>query len=272
MSNYTNISFNGNSLQQTTGSFQIITGDIDHFSDPTKTMKMSPLAHSNQSVIPFVEYPSKIIKVSGVLTDTTIAALDADIDTFKSWFNGLQNVGKNLDIDYDGGTRQYTATANNIKVTRPVGLLYAKFSIDFDCTNPFGQATTSTSLLNLTGQTVNLLSEAITVPGTAPISLPVITVTLTAVSDSSGGFITISNANTGQGITVNRTWAVNDQLIIDCTQIGVLGGNPVTVNGVPVAFSGAFPEFAPGSQTLAYQDNLTSRTFNLTVSCMALYE
>lgn len=269
MTGATNISFNGNSLQTNGPGFQIITGDIDHYSDPTKSSKMYPLAHANQSVIPFIEYPSKTINVTGKLLDTSIAALDADIDTFKSWFAGLQNANKALVIDYDGSSRQYTATANKVLVKRPIGLLYANFSLAFDCPIPFGSATASTTAINQTGRTLNQYIDSVTFVGSAPVQLPIITITLTAVSDASGGYIFYGNASNGQGIYVNRTWSVNDVLVIDTTQ------QTVTVNGAPIAFSGAFPEFQgalAGAQSLAYQDNFTSRTFNITVTYTALYE
>lgn len=269
MTGATNISYNSNSLQGVvSGGFQIITSDIDHFSNPDKSAKMFPLAHANASALPFIAYPSRTIKVSGYLLDTTIANLDADIDTFKGYFTGQD---QNLDIDYNGGTRRYTATANNVTITRPVGLLYAKFSIEFICTNPFGQAITSNTLLDGSsghtgfGRTSASYTDAITLLGNAPQQRPVITITLTAVSDASGGFITISNNTTGQGITVSRTWAAGDVLVIDCAQ------KIVTVNGVAFVFSGAFPEFAPGSGSINYTDNFTSRTMNENVTQTALF-
>lgn len=264
----TAISFNGNSLQTS----NIIVSDIDHYSDSTKAAKLYPLAHANASVIPFVEYPSKVIMVTGKMTDTSIAALDADIRTFKSWFAGLANANQHLDIAYDGTTVQYIATGTVKSIKRPLGLLVANFNLQFDCTIPFGSDTTSTNPVNSSGITTGNNTYNITFNGTAPQQLPIVTITLTAVSDSSGGYIFIGNSNTGQGITVQRTWNNGDVLVIDPTQLNVIGGNPVTVNSSPVAFSGAFPEFAPGAQTLAYQDNFTSRTYNINVVYTALYE
>lgn len=264
----TAISFNGNSLQTA----NIIVSDIDHYSDPTKTAKLYPLAHANASVLPFVEYPSKTIIVSGKMTDSSIAALDADIRTFKSWFAGLQNINKNLDIAYDGTTVRYIATATPKSIKRPLGLLVANFSLQFDCTIPFGQDTTQTTPVSATGVTTAGATYPITFGGTAPVQVPIITITLTAVSDSSGGYIFIGNSANGQGITVQRTWSTSDVLVIDPTQLNVIGGQPVSVNGAGVAFSGAFPEFAPGSQNLAYQDNFASRTYSISVAYTALYE
>lgn len=266
----TNITYNGNSLQGTvSGSFQIITSDIDHFSNPDKSAKMYPLSHANKSVIPFISYPSRTIKVSGYLIDTSIANLDADIDTFKSWFAAVQDAA--LVIDYNGGSRQYTATANKVKVTRPVGLQYAKFELEFECTNPFGLATSSTTLINGgsggagNARTLNQYNDSLTFGGSAPTQEPVIQITLTAVSDANGGYIFVGNGSNGQGITVNRSWSNGDVLIVDCSQ------KTVTVNGNNVAFSGAFPQFAPGAATLTYTDNFTSRTMNENVTYTPYY-
>lgn len=264
MTGATNISYNGNSLQGVVSStFQIITSDIDHFSNPDKSAKMYPLSHANKSVLPFIAYPSKIIKVSGYLVDVDIPHLDADLDTFKGWFGAVQDAA--LVIDYNGGSRTYTATASKVQITRPVGLAYAKFSIEFECSLPWGTGSNST-LVNSSGNTTASETFNATFTGNAPIQEPIITVTLTAVSDTAGGYIFVGNNANGQGITTNnRVWSAGDVLVIDCTQ------KTVTVNGAPLGFSGAFPQFATGAQVLAYLDNFTSRTLTMNVTQTPYY-
>lgn len=239
----------------------IITSDIDHFSIPEKDAKLYALAHANQSSLPFVSYPSKTINTKGYITDTTIALLDTRLDLFKGYFIGTD---QNLDIDYAGGTRRYIATVNKLGITRPNGLTYATFDIEFMCTQPFGQNTAATTALTATGRTLSGYTDSHTFIGTAPYQLPVITITYTAVV-SGTGYMIFSNGGNGQGISITRTWAASDVLVIDCAQ------KTVTVNGVAVTFTGAFPEFPPGAQTFSYSDGFTSRTFNVSVVYNAMF-
>lgn len=253
----TSISYNGNSLQTSS----IITSDID-LSGMTKDLKMYALSHADASSIPYYGYPSQTIKVSGTLIASSVTGLDALLDTFKGYLVGQD---KNLDIDWNGSTRRFTATPQFPKITRPNNLGYAKFQIDFVCTNPFGQDTSSTTALTATSRTLGSYSDVYTFLGTAEYQVPVITITYTAVSGATNQYVQFGNANTGQSIVITRTWANSDVLVIDCAQ------KTVTVNGTSVNFTGAFPEFPPGSQTMQYNDGFTTRTFNITVTYTTRY-
>lgn len=249
----TNLSYDSNSLQTA----NILTNSIDHFSLPTKTLNLYALAQANRSAIPYISYPSKTITVTGVIVDTTIAGLDARLDTFRSYFVGQD---KNLDIDYNGSTRRYIATVNTLTIDRPGGLLYANFSIEFICVIPFGTDTSQTTILNPTGRTLAAYTDSYTFAGTAPYQKPIFTITFTAISGGTTKTVTVGNASNGQSISVTRTWTAGDVLVVDTTL------KTVTVNGVAVDFTGAFPEFPPGAQSITYNDNFTtSRTFNYNV-------
>jgi hypothetical protein len=254
------ISFNGNSLQTA----NIITADIQGLDDfPIKQAKQYTLSHQNQSVIPYINYPNRNITITGMITDTSIANLDARMDTFKSYFTA-QDV--NLDIAYNGTTRRFIATQSTSTITRPGQLLYATFSILCVCNMPFGQDTSATSILN-SNNSAATYSPAVTFLGTAPYQLPIITITFSANYILSGGAVTVwlGNNATGQVISINRIWAITDVLVVDCTQ------NTVTVNGFPVEFSGAFPVFIPGSGTFIYGDGFSTRTFTITINATTLY-
>lgn len=254
----TNLSFAGNSLQ----SANILTDKIDHFSIPQKIVNIYALSHANRSSIAYTGYPSKKIVVTGTIIDSSIAALDSRLDTFRAYF---LNQDQNLDIDYNGSTRRYIATVNTLSIDRPGGLLYATFSIEFVCTQPFGQDTAATTALTATGRTSSSYSDAYTFLGTAPYQLPVVTVTFTALTGGTAKSVAIGNAGTGETITVTRTWTASDVLVVDCLN------QTVTVNGIAVDFTGAFPRFAPGSQSISYADTLTTRTFNITATYNVLY-
>lgn len=251
----TNISFDGNNLQTA----NILTQDIKHESLPTKDARVFTLAHANASAIPFVSYPSRSIRISGVIMGSSISDLDTRLDAFKAYFLGTD---KNLDMDYGGTTRRYIATVTALSIDRPGGLLYALFDIDFICTQPFGRDTSTTSISSGfspsgTGRTAATYTDSYTFLGNAPYQLPIITITLTAVTGGTNQYIQFGNGGNGQAVLVQRTWAAADVLVIDCTQ------KTITVNGIPTAFSGAFPEFPPGSQSLQYTDSFTTRTFTI---------
>lgn len=254
----TNIAFNSNSLQTTS----IITSEIDHHSSPNKAVAQASIAHGNKSRIIYTEYKDKKINITGQLVSTTITTLDALIDTFKGY---LQGEDKNLDIEYNGTTRRYVATENVTQIERPGGLLFANFKVQFICAFPFGTDLASSSLSTQTTQTNAIYNYAITVAGSAPWQCPVITVTYSAITGLTSKTVSIGNGNTGQIISVTRTWTATDVLEVD------VANRTVKVNGVQVEFSGAFPEFQPGSGTLSYADDFTTRTFGLTATYYKRY-
>lgn len=253
------ITFDSNNLQTYTPTtlVGIITNGIEHTNLPAKDAALFGLANTNQSVIPYVGYPSKGITVTGVIVGSTEANLDSRIDSFKAYFLGKD---KNLDIEYNGSTRRYIATVNTISVQRRQRSLFATFSIEFICTLPFGKNTSATTALSASGRTLSGYTDAYTFLGSAPFQLPVITVTYSAVSGGAS-FVTFGNNGNGQGITItDQTWVASDVLEID------VANRTVKKNGTEIDFLGAFPEFAPGGQNFSYSDGFTTRTFAITVS------
>lgn len=184
------ISYNGNSLQTS----QILTQVIDHGSHPVKNISPIALAHANKSVIPSIFHPNKLITVSGVvLSNTSIADLDNVLDTFRGYFNG-NNL--NLDIEYNGSTRRYLATATNVSILRPGGLLYAQFQVQFFCADPFGYNTSASTLINDTAQTSASYAPTCSFGGNAPTQSPLITYTLTDVTYGNSNLVTNSGFET----------------------------------------------------------------------------
>ena len=249
----TNATFNSNDIQTT----NILLSSIEHESMPDYIAKKYELAHGNKSVIPYINHPSKEITLRGTLIGTSIANLDALIDTFKSYFKGKD---KNLDIDYNGGTRRYVCTLGNpIRIQREGGLAFAKFMVELICTEPFGKDTSNTTAVTATGRTLALYTDTYTFLGTAPVQYPIFTVTLTALTGGTAKTIILGNDSTGQALSVTRTWATDDVLVVDTFN------NSVTVNDIEVDFSGAFPTFETGEHDISYSDDLTTRTLDYSV-------
>lgn len=253
------VAYDGNSIQTA----NIIVQSISHESIPTKIASTYSHAHANKTTIPFIAYPSKQITLTGVVVGSSVPDLDSRLDTFKSYFNGKD---KYLDISYNGSTRRYIATLNAMTVDRTGLLTYANFTISFIATDPFGQDTAATTAINTTGNTAIPYQPTYTFLGSAPTQRPVITVTFSAMTgNTTPQSVTVSNNATSQGITVNRVWSATDVLVIDTVN------RTVTVNGNPVQFSGAFPEFALGAGTFGYTDGFATRTFAFNVTYKVAY-
>lgn len=254
----TTITFDSNDLQTSS----ILTADIAHESIPEKDAKLYALAHANRSVIPFVSYPARKIKLSGQVIGTGISNLDSVLDTFRGYFRGKD---KNLDIGYAGGTRRYIATLNALSIDRPGGLHFANFNAELVCTQPFGKATSATTALTANNRTLSGYTDAHTFLGTAPYQLPVITISIDSVTGGTG-YMFFGNSANNQGITITgQTFVATDVIEIDCEN------KTVKLNGTEIDFLGAFPEFEPGAQSMSYSDGFTTRQFDITVTYYPLY-
>lgn len=248
------IAFNGNSLQtfSRTTRVGIITDHIDLESVSEKDISVYALAHTDQSAITGEVYPQRIIQITGTIASDTTNNLSALLDTFRGYLIGRN---KNLDIGYGGIARRFIATAQAPTITRSEDKRYAKFTLNFLCTIPFGVDTTTTAAVNQTGRTSNIYTDSYTFLGSAPAQLPVATLTLTAVSSTGSQQMFFGNNDTGQTIVITRSnWTTGDVVVIDSAQ------RLITVNGLAVDFTGAFPEFTAGAHTLIYGDTFTSRT------------
>lgn len=248
------ISFNTNSFQTYNRATRvgIITEGIDFASISTKNLSMYGVAHSNRSVVPFVNYPSKAISIKGTISGSSKTDLDSRLDAFRGYLVAQE---KNLDINFNGATRRFIATVTASDIQKSENGLYATFTVQFICTIPFGMDTATTTALNASGRTNNAYTDSYTFLGNAPVQLPIVTITLTAVSASGAQQLFWGNNDTGQSITLTRNnWTSGDVVVIDCEN------RRITVNGVDVDFAGAFPEFTPGAHNMIYGDTFTSRT------------
>lgn len=254
----TTLTFAGNNLQTS----NIITAEIDHHGIPFKDAVMYPLAHSNRSALPYINYPHKVITIRGKLSYSTLALLDAAIDTFKGYFNTEDG---NLDIGYSGGTRRYIATAVSVNIDRPGGLAWANFEVIFHCIYPFGRATTATTFASEDNITNATDSWTHTVIGSAPYQLPVIAMAFDSVTDGDA-FVRFTNNANGQGITViGQTFEAADELVIDSYN------RKVTLNSAEIDFIGAFMELSPGSTQINYADGFSARQFDIDIEYYPLY-
>lgn len=254
-----NASFNNNALNTYTPTAGVgfLINKIKHTDGPDAVYALMQIANANHSDIPDLDSPSKIIVISGVIKGSSQADLDSRIDTFKGYLNGKK---KNLDIDYGGGVRRYIATVpkDRIKIDRSDGTkLWAPFSIEFVCTEPFGLDTTLTTLFSVSGHTTASYTATPTVGGNAEQQLPVFTITINSLTGT-GDYVQISNnANNQSVLILGQGLANGDVIVIDCAQ------RIVTLNGVEIDFAGAMLELEPGAASISYADGFTTRNVNI---------
>lgn len=251
------LSYNSNDLQTydpSTG-VGIITNVIEHTNLPEKVAQLFAKADADGSVIPAINYPTKKVNIGGVIKGSSQADLDSRIDTFKGYFIGKD---KNLDITYGSSTRRYVATANAVSVVREQKSLWATFTIEFICTNPFGLDTSTTDLWTAKSAfTSATFTETPTIGGNAPYQLPVITITINSFTGA-GDYIQITNDNNNQEIMIyGQGLAADDVIVIDCAN------RVVTVNDVEVDYFGTFLALEPGAASITYTDGFTTRSVDV---------
>lgn len=123
----------------------------------------------------------------------------------------------------------------------------------------FEQSGAATAFPATTSRSSSSYVDSVSVGGTAPWQRTKATITFSAITGGTNQAVTFGNNGTGQQISVTRTWAATDVLVVDSIT------RTVTVNGTAVDYSGAFPEFQTGTQAFAYSDGFTTRTFNINV-------
>lgn len=250
------LTFDSNDLQTYNPATRtgIVTNRIEHSDIPAQVAELMSLADTDGSVIPDINYPSRIVRIGGSIHGSSQADLDSRIDTFKGYFRGKN---KNLDIAYGASTRRYIATKNTVSISRSNTALYATFSIEFICTNPFGLDTSNTTLISQSNYTSATLTATPTIGGTAPYQLPVITITIDALTGA-GDYIQLSNDLLNQEMLLyGLGLTAGDVLVIDCVN------REVTLNGDPIDYNGTFLVLEPGASSITYTDGFTTRTVDI---------
>jgi len=251
------LTFNSNDLQTYDRSTKlgISTNRIEHTDIPAAVAELMALSDTDGSVIPDINYPSRVVRIGGTIHGSTQADLDSRIDTFKGYFNGKN---KNLDIIYSSSTRRYIATKNSVAISRQQKALFATFSVEFICTNPFGLDITPTSLISQANYTSATLTATPTIGGTAPYQLPVFTITIDSLTGA-GDYIQISNDNNTQEMLLyGFGLTAGDVIVVDCVN------RTVTINDVEVDYIGTFMVLEPGAGSITYTDGFTTRQVDIT--------
>ena len=166
----------------------------------------------------------------------------------------LQGFEKELVLRQAGAARKYICTYSDANILKDGGS-YLELDLIFVTSDHFGYDTSYTILINDQQFTSSSRTDQISLAGSAPWQQPIIRYTYSALTGGTSKVVTISNDAVGQTLTITRTWAAGDVLTIDPSDT-----DPVKVNGVKVAFTGAVPEWQVGVGSITYSDTLTTRT------------
>jgi len=249
------ITFNSYDLQTS----NIIIEKILHTSAPDNGLRTDPRMGRDGSFLMSNYWIKKSIIATGNLLASSISDLDTRIDALKQ---NLVGENLNLDIGYAGGTRRYRATVSNIEINREhFNNTWCPFSITFVCADAFGKDTSATSVTQ-DNNTSSPFSKTFAITGSIG-PYPVITLDLTEATAVTA--LKIENTTTSDSITITRTYADAESLVVDCNAM------TVKVDSIDVDFSGIFPEFIVGSNILQVTVTGTPFDIDLDISYTSLY-
>jgi hypothetical protein len=225
--------------------------ELPHEATAKPEVNLQKIARTNESILLKKGYGIKVIKMNVIVQDSSIAALDARVDTIKGVIEASE---KNLDIDYSGGTRRYVCSGYIESVERKPR--WARMQIKLECYQAFGEDTAATTE-DFDGKTTTPYTDDIEIFGTAP-AKPDITININSLTGAGLKFIQLKNTDTGDYIKVSMTdWQADDVITI------YTGRNIVTVNGVVTQYLGIMPVWSPGVNNWEYSDDLTARNVDI---------
>lgn len=232
--------------------------ELGHESSAEREMNMYELARSRGSVIVSAERGMKRIEVRGYIHGSSVGNLEENIDNL---FAILNRKGKNLDVDYAGGTRRYRNTyAESTRITKRYPSM-AEWGAVFVVPSGVGQTTAQTegTQENITDAeyigTVNISGTASPRPS------------VSIVFDSNSGGDSIDFLLNGNKLTVDvdSAFSASDEVILD------FASQKATLNGTEVEYQGVFPEWFIGSNEYTITINGTSRQYDISITYYPTY-
>lgn len=232
------------------------------FKAPKRVNTRISLANSDGDKLVRSQYGNRDILIEGVISAPTRDLMEVSRDLLLQYLDYTEG---RLEFTVAGALRRFYATVENEVFSENAKGGKFGFSIKMTASDPFAYDANSTSLSGLSGAISTATSnKTVTFAGSAK-QRPVITATVTTVTGGTGQSLTLTNPDTGEAITINRTWANGDVAIVDFMQ------RTVTVNGVATDYTGQFSEWRPGSRTVAYSDTFTTRSVTLSGNYVKRY-
>lgn len=227
----------------------------DVYSPPANDIQADSLAERDGVLITQQRYKSKPFKVEGLLRAATRTAVEQLRDTFLA---AMSQKNQTFDIDYNGSTRRYLASAENI-VLSGTSLTTFAFSVSFLSPDGVGWDLETLELIAPTSVTSTTTDIPLTIGGTY-MAAPTIVMTINTMTGAATNTISIGNGATLRTMSITRAWSAGDTLEVDA-----LAGT-VYVNSIATDFEGQLPTFAPGAGSLSYVDDLTTRGVTVSAS------
>lgn len=252
----TDVFFNGYNLNDLDG---VYVYNYDVINLPARNLTISKLARADRSLLTSAEYASKDIAIFGYVGGSTADIIQSNFDRLKALVQEPESVVR---VNQGGVQVEYTGTLNGI--TKEYTGPSLGFSLQFRCSDPIGRSTTLDTLLSSTSITTSSFSQILSIGGSST-AFPRFTIVFDSVTDGTNKAVTLTDAVTGNGIQITRTWTNGDILSIYSDTFEAL------VNGSPIDFAGQFPKFPPGMRTLQYTDELTARTASISATYVKRY-
>ena len=231
---------------------------LQHDSMPIRDFTLQELARRDKAMIVSSQYTPKKITIEGQIKGDGIDDLEANIDTFK---RSIAGTSITLAIDYASGTRNYTVALNSFTISRePYHINYAPFTLELTATDPMGYGSSFTKSWD--GVTTGEYDCTFTAQGTV---YPEPTITITVNTETNMGLLKIKNNTTGDEIQLSMDFSANDEIILSMIT------DSITVNGTAVDFSGKFPEFITGSNSLTATFTGDARNIDMDLTYQARY-
>jgi hypothetical protein len=230
----------------------VVTSVLLPDAPPPVIFNTGSIIRRSGNVLLSTKFDSKIITYVVYILAPTRIVYQSAFDMIKIL---LLDKEKPLLIDQRGQQIQYIATISNI--TEEVDGTNGKITIEFTCSNPFGQSANAESF-SFPNNTLTTFPFPIIFGGTAP-ALPQFRV---VINSTSGGLriISIGDSNAGKVVNLTDTFNNNDVLLFDMYL------KKVFKNNTSVDYSGTFPEYRPGRSGAYYTDNYASRNVSLGVN------
>ena len=224
---------------------------VKHESNPDREINAADLTGEDGSVFISTRFGKKIIRLQGIITGSTQAELEDNIDDFKELFAREE---KNLDIGWNGTTRRYVATCIKQEFDRDYfHLLFVPWTAEFVVLSGEGKETTETTAYNdvvvSTGDYASITVPFLGSKGPRPtIRLTLLNTPTTFPAEVLGA--EIKNNDTGDRLifTKNSSWDESEYVefdfvnkIVKCNFDGSLSSDE---------FYGAFSKFKIGNNSL----------------------
>lgn len=245
----TSVYFNNYDLNTLPG-VKVVDYDVD--SMPRRNLNSSKLARANKSLLTSAEYSDKTVVIAGFVGGDDWRERQTNFNRLKGYVQDIEGI---IRVDYGDSEIEYIGTLNAI--TKEIIGPNLAFKLSFFCSNPIGRDSTGQQLFAPTVITSSTLTKSFTVDGSFEAS-PRFNFVITSVSGATNKSLSILNAASSKGIRVTRTWANGDILDVNSDSMEVI------VNGESIDFEGQFPKFLPGTRSLQYVDDFSTR--NITMS------